>query len=254
VAGLTGTGKFIGSNTSGLILDGIASPVTLYFDNTNDATTNVLDNLTITPVATVNLANKLYITGTFALNGSTFNIAGNSNLTLRSTSIDATARVAPVSAGGSINGEVTVERFIPAKRSFRFLSPSVTTSTSIRTNWMEGGLNPGVYEINDPLPKYGTNITGAGGTANGFDPTITNNPSLYTFNTSQQKWDPVGNTDGKLNAGDAYRLMIRGSRSTQMWQHDNNPAPTNTVLRATGTYVTGTVHRTLSGSTMNIIL
>ncbi|MEJ7681478.1 MAG: hypothetical protein WKG06_27230 [Segetibacter sp.] len=39
-------------------------------------------------------------------------------------------RVAPVS--GSIKGNVTVERFIPGRRSFRFLSPSVTTTTSIK--------------------------------------------------------------------------------------------------------------------------
>jgi cystathionine beta-lyase/cystathionine gamma-synthase len=37
---------------------------------------------------------------------------------------------------------VTVERFIPARRSFRFLSSPVTTTTSIRANWMEGAVNP----------------------------------------------------------------------------------------------------------------
>lgn len=235
---LSGPGKFVGSAKSGLTLNGTSSPVTLYFDQTTDAETNVLEDLTINSSATVSLNNKLYIIGTLAPNGSTLNTGDH--LTLRSTSIPNTARVAPVSESGTINGDVTVERFIPARRSFRFVSPSVTTTTSIKYNWMENAVNPGVYDINDPKPGYGTNITGKNSTANGFDPTITNNHSLYTFNTSDQKWDSVLNTNGDLKAGDAYRLMVRGSRSTEMWQPDNNPDPSNTILRATGKLFTGT--------------
>jgi hypothetical protein len=56
---------------------------------------------------------------------------------------------------------------------------------------------------------------------------------LFTFNTSSQEWQAVTNTFGKLNAGDAYRIMIRGSRNTDMTMDNNNPPATDTKLRAT---------------------
>ena len=141
---------------------------------------------------------------------------------------------------------VTVERFIPAKRSFRFLSSSVSTSGSIKDNLMEGAVNSGIYNINDPIPGFGTNITGNDPAANGFDPTIKNNPSMFTFNSSTQKWESVLNTSGKLQAGIAYRLMVRGSRSTKIYQPDNNPTSSNTILRTTGTLFSGTYAPVLS--------
>ncbi len=143
--------------------------------------------------------------------------------------------------------DVTVERFIPARRSFRFLSPSVTTKGSIKANWMEGEVNPTTAPTKNPKPGYGTNITGRNPTSNGFDPTITNNPSLFVFNTLTQKWDSVPNTNGALKAGDAYRLMVRGDRSIDMRKPDNYPTPTNTILRAkSGTLLTGTFSPALS--------
>ena len=40
--------------------------------------------------------------------------------------------------GGSISGDVEVERFIKAKRAFRLVSSPLNTGTSIRENWQEG--------------------------------------------------------------------------------------------------------------------
>lgn len=133
---------------------------------------------------------------------------------------------------------VTVERFIPARRAFRFLSPSVTTSGSIKDNWMEGTVNPNTTTRVNLYPGYGTNITGRNPSSNGFDPTITNNPSLFTFNSTTQKWDSVPNTNGRLSSGSAYSLMVRGDRSIDM--RTNTPEPTNTILRTKGALFTGT--------------
>lgn len=133
---------------------------------------------------------------------------------------------------------VTVERFIPARRAFRFLSPSVTTTGSIKDNWMEGTVNPNTTTRVNLYPGYGTNITGRNPSSNGFDPTITNNPSLFTFNSTTQKWDSVPNTNGSLLAGSAYSLMVRGDRSIDM--STNTPEPTNTILRTKGALFTGT--------------
>ena len=246
---VSGTGFITGSASSSLALNGTSAIGTLYFDQLTGS--NVLKNLTIDK-GTVSLGNDLYIYGVLAPNSGTLNTGGH--LTLGSSSIAATARVAPVT-GGDINGDVTVERFIPGRRSFRFISSPVTTTTSIKYNWMENAVNPGVYDINDPKKGYGTNITGPGGTANDFDPTITNNPSLYTYNITDQKFDSVlSTTSGKsaaLSAGDAYRLMVRGSRSTQMWDPSNNPPSSDTKLRTTGILKTGPVTRTFNGVAAN---
>ncbi len=232
---VSGTGMLTSDRNARLVLNGTNTAGTLYFDNATDTITNALKDFTINTTGTYILGNKLYLINEFASNAGTLNTGGY--LTLRSTSVATTARVAPVA--GTITGDITVERFIPAKRSFRFLSPSVTTTTGIKYNWMENAVNSGVYNINDPRPGFGTNITGAGGKANGFDPTITNNPSLFTFDASNQKWGPVANTNGTLEAGQAYRLLVRGSRNTDMTQSDNNPDSTNTILRTTGTLKTG---------------
>jgi len=124
-------------------------------------------------------------------------------------------------------GTVTTERFIPAKRAFRFLSPSVTTTSSINANWQE---NAGT------AANLGTHITGNGGATNGFDASTTNNPSLFTYTSGS--WQAVTNTNtNTLTAGTGYRLMVRGDRTLDLTT--NTPTPTPTVLRATGTLKTG---------------
>ena len=127
------------------------------------------------------------------------------------------------------NGNVQVERYIPSKRAFRFVSPSVTTSTTIRQNWQEdGGTTAGL----------GTHITGSGGATNGFDVTSTNNPSLFGFNHNTGQWAAVTNTNvNTLTAGTPYRLMVRGDRNTDLTI--NTPTATITTLRATGSLKTG---------------
>ena len=125
---------------------------------------------------------------------------------------------------------VTVERYIPGRRAYRFYSSPVTTSTSIYANLQEGGNN---------TPGLGTHITGAGASANGFDPTGTNNPSMFTFDNATQLWITGTNTNNSiLTPTIPTRLMVRGDRTISL--ATNTPPPTNTTLRATGTLFTGT--------------
>lgn len=130
---------------------------------------------------------------------------------------------------GTLTGatNVTVERFIPARRAFRLLSSPVTTTitgaTTIFDNW-----------------QLGTHITGVGGATNGFDDTATNAPSLFTHDNTNQTWVAVTNTSTNvLTAGIPYRIMVRGDRSIDL----TNPSPTatNAILTAKGTLKTGTV-------------
>ncbi|WP_213522985.1 T9SS type A sorting domain-containing protein [Nonlabens sp.] len=175
-------------------------------------------NLTIQTGASLTIQS----TQTLKVNG---NINNNGQIIFKS---DATGSGMFDQFTGTIsgNGTVQVERFIPAQRAFRFLSPSVTTTTSIRDNWQENG---------GTAAGLGTHITGTGGSANGFDVTGTNNPSMFTF--SNGSWVPVTSTLGVLTAGTPYRLMVRGDRTTDLTS--NTPTPSLTTLRATGALHTG---------------
>src|SRR3954469_25753584 len=169
-------------------------------------------------------------------------------LTLKSND-SVTARVAPVTSVATvpISGNVIVERFITSKRAFRFLTAPVNATTTIRQNWMEGVNNPDTYSGNvNPVPNFGTHITGGGGHLNNFDETILNNPSLFTYNNQTQKWEAATNTDFLMKDGQAFRIMVRGSRSTNL--NSNTPPSSPTTLRAKGTLVTGTVVLTAPGA------
>ncbi|MCL9981247.1 MAG: T9SS type A sorting domain-containing protein [Bacteroidia bacterium] len=195
---------------------------------------NEIARLTINNSAGVSLGGTTNLTRLLTLVTGTLTTSGR--LTFKSTA-DYTAQLATVPASGtSISGNVTVEKYVPAKRAFRLLSPTVTTTTSINANWQEGG---STY-LDNPNPGYGTHITGSLTGANGLDATLTGNPSLYTFNNATQSWSSVLNTTTPtLAAGTPYRLMIRGGRTVDIYQSDNNPTPTNTTLRATGSILTG---------------
>lgn len=167
-------------------------------------------------------------------------LASRGNLTLKSVSAK-TARVAPVTslAATPIRENVTVERFILAKRAFRFLTAPVNTPGNIRANWMESANNTTTAIQNNPVPGYGTDITGAGGNVNGFDATATGNPSLYTYDNLNQAYVTATNTFTNLAIGRAYLILIRGDRSINL--STNNPPPSVTTLRSFGTLITGPV-------------
>lgn len=178
---------------------------------------------------------KLTITEAFKSVSGTFE--ASERVVLQSTIVK-TAIVEP-STGGTTNN-IIVERFIPAKRAFRFLSSPVTTATSIKYNWQENQNNTSVLYANNSntVAGYGTHIAGSTLGANGFDATQSGNASLFTFDNSTQSWLPIANTSiNTLAAGEAYRLMVRGDRSINM--NTNTPSPTNTILRTRGTLKIG---------------
>jgi hypothetical protein len=186
------------------------------------SSSNLLNNLTnsegvVTLTSATNLNNKLTITS------GTLNTAGY--LTLKSSEC-CTAVVAPVL--GTITGDVTVERYIPAgQRAYRLLSSPVTTTTFINTNW-----------------QAGTHITGTGGAANGFDATTGNGPSMFTHNNTTPAWNAVANTNATvLTAGVPYLTYIRGSRSASLTVPPSlvSIASDAATLSATGTLKTGDV-------------
>ncbi|MGJ8683217.1 MAG: T9SS type A sorting domain-containing protein [Nonlabens sp.] len=175
----------------------------------------------------INLNAPVEVITSFNNDGSTLNT--NGNLVMKSTA-NGTAHVDAFE--GTINGDVIVERYYPAKRAFRFMSPSVTTSSSIFENWQENGVF---------VAGIGTHISGSTTGANGFDTTISGNPSLFTYdNTGSNGWIAATSTNASgdiLTAGNAYRLFVRGDRDPSLLTGGGNV--NETTVRATGTLSTG---------------
>ncbi|QSS97015.1 T9SS type A sorting domain-containing protein [Psychroflexus sp. ALD_RP9] len=153
-----------------------------------------------------------------------------------------TAIVAPSTF--HVIGEVMIERYIPAqKRAFRYITSSVSTTSSIRENWQEGQNNTSNnYQNNiNSNPGFGTHITGSESGNNGFDATLTGNPSMFSWDINTSNWVQIPNTDQtNLIAGKAYSLLIRGDRSTNIYS-SNNALGNPTTLRMTGELISGNV-------------
>jgi len=193
-------------------------------------------------------------TGTLTINpGKTLDIAsggvvdfGGKSVTLKSTS-DGTASIGQILGTLSNATNITVERWIPLRsggtgRAYRLLAPSVNTTGSIKTNWMEAQMNTVVGTNVNTIPNYGTHITGSGGNGNGFDVTQSNASSLYsTANAVSPTYTAITSTAGTLNALTGYFLFVRGDRSMDMTLAQASGMPTSsTTLRSTGTLIQGT--------------
>ena len=179
----------------------------------------------------VNASGELFIEGIVSASG---NIENNGNIVFKSnSSTSGQLDIFPLSA--SISGSVITERYMSAHRAFRFVTSSVTSSSSIRDTWQQGGLNPTDAGFQASI---GTHITGAGGAANGFDTTPSNNPSLFTYNNATGAYTAVSNTSSNtLTAGQAYALFIRGDRTIDL--NSNTSTATETTLSASGSLLQG---------------
>jgi hypothetical protein len=163
-------------------------------------------------------------------------------LTMKSTAAG-TAFVSNVSSTSGVSGNVTVERFIPAgNRAFRFLGAG-TSGQSVFDAWQEAG---------DNSNGFGMHVTGTSGTVGtnnattGHDETVSGNSSMFKWDSAAQNWAGVTNTKTEiLSAGEFYRILIRGNRSTDL--NDNADAATDVTLRSTGTLVTG--NQIITGTT-----
>lgn len=208
---------------------------------------NYLSEFEMQGTGSVSISDTLNIANRFILNDGTFNSDGH--LTFKSS--ETLTAVLPEVISGTISGEVRVERHFPQNnRAYRYISSSVTTSSSIHANWQEGAsdamtADPYTDPDFNPNPGFGTHITGEAGTignqnTNGLDFTPSGNPSLFSFDESDQgdPWKKVLETKNTtLQAGDAYALLVRGDRSTTL--NSNTAVGPATTLRTTGTLAIG---------------
>lgn len=166
----------------------------------------LFNNLVIDHSSSTSLLNDtLNIAGTLTPTAGTLN--ANGKLVLKSTAT-ATARVAP--GPGSITGNLTQERYIPAKPAKTWTMLASPFSQLISNSWQQQ-----------------VHITGAGsgGTScptltphsNGFDATLANSPSMYIYDGTKpinSRWTSIiGTNNTSLSAGTGYRMNIRGPRT-----------------------------------------
>jgi hypothetical protein len=128
------------------------------------------------------------MTGVLAVSNGTLN--ANNNLTLVSNEAGS-AVIAPVAAGSSIIGKVTVQRYIAKVKSVSISYTSVTTDDFISNNWQ-------LVHI----------IMGPTGSDDGFDETVSGNPSLYTYNNAQAS----GNRMGSCSQHQCYEFETQSKR------------------------------------------
>ena len=246
---ISGLGSFVGSPQSNLIMTGKG---TVYFSQSNQGTSNALKSLTINTPDTILLGNIVMV------NNMVKSIAGvlasNGNLTLVSNS---TGTAMIPSIGGIITGNVTSQRYIPAKtaRRYSFLGSPVTVS--IRNSWQQQVYITGTGSGGTIC---GT-TTGDGGNtdkynSNGFDKTYTNSPSMFNYNATGvngNRWVSVANTDyTNLSPGTGYKVNIRGNRNSGTVSCANQlnsaspAAPEAVTLSATGVLTTGNLSVSLN--------
>lgn len=222
---INGPGKIVLNGTTTQLVSGNSSVSNIEIDNTNGV--NILSG------------GKLNISNTIAIANGTLNTSDS--LTLLSNA-SGTARVLPISSG-SINGLVSVERYIPGgRRAYRFWGHPFSDNISLS------------QLMND------IDITGTGGATNGFTTTGSNSASAFWYNTYYGNstlsydpgWRPItslidGIDSNQVHQYQAIRLFIRGAKSEGLGYTSYTPSATK--LTTKGNLNQGTQHIILKKGT-----
>lgn len=254
---ISGLGSIRGSSTSSMTINGTGALGTLRFDagtaggaNLNSLTINRSTSGAVTLGSALNIFDQLTVTnGTLTTGG---------NLTLKSTATQ-TARVNAIGAGGSISGDVTVERFFTTnRRAWRMVTAPVVGSSnnSIYYNWQNNGSvvsNTGV-EIWGPT---GTGSAGNGTSTNGLIngpyasmrgwnnstgqfANVTDTKTTQLFNTTASNSDPMT----------SYFLFVSGAYGSGNVA-SGTPGSSGITIKATGGLRQGNQSFSITGATAN---
>ncbi|MEO6671445.1 MAG: T9SS type A sorting domain-containing protein [Ferruginibacter sp.] len=220
---------------------------------------NTIRNLIVN--SNLSLDDVTIITGTLSVgNGKTFST--NDVLKLKSDATG-TARIASLPVDGSgnatafITGNVSIERYIPARKAWRLLSAPIDASatTTLQDAWQEGAYVPSSL-INNPNPNPGYGVHICGGTPeNGFDQSLTNSATVKVYNNAVNGFVPLPPTPGTfttLNSYTGYLVYIRGDRGIDLSQ-GNNAATTSTTLRMRGPVKTGNQTSTVGATNFTVV-
>lgn len=209
---------------------------------------------------TVLAAGSLTLSGTGGLTiaaGKTLTIAGTADfaglpVTIQSTA-SGTGAIGRIT--GTLSGEtnVTVERYVPAKRAWRLFTIPVTSSTkTVRDAWANhapnGSAPAGEVAGSGTLITGTAYGTGAAATTAGFDwwASIANTASSirrYIITGSSGDWpaysdnNPINVPGTLLNAAEqGYMLFVRGDRTITTGAGATTLKPTGTLRKGTQSY------------------
>jgi len=161
----------------------------------------------------------------------------NDALVLASTPETGTAMVA-AGTGAYIDGSVEVDRYIPARRSWRLLTAPLNSAGSIFDNWQNSGNICSCSEASgaEIFKPGGSGAFGDGFTDGG------NEPSLQYYDENIDDWVNVDDTHNAIlgdntaaAANKAYAIFITGPYGSNTIRSDSAA----TTLRAYGTLQTG---------------
>ena len=188
---VSGAGNLVSSATSSLVIGGNAG-------NISFSSSNNLKNLTINGTAT--LGNALNLFGVLSVPaGGTLNTSGN--LFLKSN-LTATAVVSAV--GGTINGNVTIERYIPqGYTAYRDLGVCVSGAGSIDNTWGQ----------------------------------VLNNYPTYTYNATNG-WDSISGATS-LQPYTGYRTLVSGYKNNAPPSSNVSTMNSDVTLSYSGSLLTG---------------
>ncbi len=176
----------------------------------------------------------LKVTDNISFGTSNSQIITNNNLVLASTQTG-TASLSDMTSdgfstgvysGNRIIGDVTVERFIPARKAWQFLAAPATGRT-INSTWQEG--NSAGTNTN---PGYGIMLSSNNSSAisMGFDVHTPSAPSIKVYNIQTANWDGISSTFNNIDNNKGYMVFVRGDRSVVA----SSQTPTATTIRTTG--------------------
>jgi hypothetical protein len=254
-----------------LTADGIGSTVEFYSTSNQTVPSGSFYNLTTSGALTKTLSGASTVNGSLSVISSSLttgtnnftlgsnasavfgpqavlNITGgttdfnNRPVTLQST-VAGSARIGTIS--GTLSGatNVTVERYIPAKRAWRALTAPVSTTTSILANWQEDGTGNSTNGF-DIWSLAGGNGLSTGG---GF--------SLLEYNSSANSWTGITATNGigSMLNGDKNKPFMAFVTGPYATGNITNGLATATTLRAKGTLLTGTKTYATTGTQYTFI-
>lgn len=220
-------------------------------------TANINGNLTnngsgFSGVGTFNFAASSTISGNAISCAGTVTVASGATLTtggLLTLTSDATNTGRIGNSSGTISGNITVQRYIPGgRRAYRFLSHPFTSAQALTS-------------LTDDI-----DITGTGGSTNGFTTTGSNNPSSYWYDvttangssTNDIGWTAFTNTNGSgANSWDQYegiRVLVRGAIGEGLTSAAYTPSAVTLDMTGTVNQGTQTISRTKgSGTTYALV-
>lgn len=194
-----------------------------------------ISNTALSLAATIN--DTLNVTGNVSFGISNATFYTNANLTLKST-VAGTASIADMTnnganSGNNIIGKANIERYVPARKAWYFLSVPTQPGQSIHDAWQEG--QPA--NNNTSSLGRGIQITGtvAPSTANGID-LQSASPSMKYYNPITNAYVGVTSTMAPFDPTlGGYFTFIRGDRSA----NGTYSPVTETTLRTKGDLYTG---------------